>query len=201
MVTTLKSAFSGEPFSYRGRTVRVTPAPYRPGGPAVLLGGSSEPAARRAARIADGFVPSVPEVWEHCRDEVARLGPPRPRPQPDRAEPGGRPRRGPRRGLGADGAVLPARDQRLRGLAAQDDVAAPFRTGRGAGGAAARRAVPGAGARAVRTRTEGRTTAVHPVPSAVRGACRWSRRGRVCGCSSGKCCRPSAERPGTRCVR
>ncbi|XUL91224.1 LLM class flavin-dependent oxidoreductase [Streptomyces galilaeus] len=130
-MTTLKSAFSGEPFSYRGRTVRVTPAPYRPGGPAVLLGGSSEPAARRAARIADGFVPSVPEVWEHCRDEVARLGPPRPRPQPDRAEPGGRPRRGPRRGLGADGAVLPARDQRLRGLAAQDDVAAPFRTAEG----------------------------------------------------------------------
>ncbi|MEV6498375.1 LLM class flavin-dependent oxidoreductase [Streptomyces prunicolor] len=49
VVTTLKSAFTGEPFSYRGRTVRVTPAPYRPGGPAVLLGGSSEPAARRAA--------------------------------------------------------------------------------------------------------------------------------------------------------
>lgn len=61
-VTTLKSAFTGEPFTHRGRTVRVTPAPYRPGGPAVLLGGSSEPAARRAARIADGFVPSIEQT-------------------------------------------------------------------------------------------------------------------------------------------
>jgi alkanesulfonate monooxygenase SsuD/methylene tetrahydromethanopterin reductase-like flavin-dependent oxidoreductase (luciferase family) len=63
-VTTLKAAFTGEPFEYRGRTVQIRPAPFRPGGPMVLLGGSSEPAARRAARIADGFIPSVPEVWE-----------------------------------------------------------------------------------------------------------------------------------------
>jgi alkanesulfonate monooxygenase SsuD/methylene tetrahydromethanopterin reductase-like flavin-dependent oxidoreductase (luciferase family) len=77
-VTTLKAAFAGEPFEYRGRSVRVTPAPYRPGGPAILLGGSSEPAARRAARIADGFVPSVPEVWGFYRDEVQRLGRPDP---------------------------------------------------------------------------------------------------------------------------
>src|SRR5262245_63005358 len=62
-VTTLKAAFGGTPFEYRGRTVRITPAPFRPGGPFVSLGGSSEPAARRAAPIADGFVPSVPEVW------------------------------------------------------------------------------------------------------------------------------------------
>ena len=59
-VRTLKAAFTGEPFEYRGRTVQVTPAPYRDRGPAILLGGSSEPAARRAARIADGFLPSVP---------------------------------------------------------------------------------------------------------------------------------------------
>nr|MDT0667891.1 LLM class flavin-dependent oxidoreductase [Micromonospora sp. DSM 115978] len=49
-VATLKAAFNGEPFEYRGRTVHVTPAPFRPGGPRILLGGSSEPAARRAAR-------------------------------------------------------------------------------------------------------------------------------------------------------
>jgi alkanesulfonate monooxygenase SsuD/methylene tetrahydromethanopterin reductase-like flavin-dependent oxidoreductase (luciferase family) len=81
-VTTLKAAFTGEPFEYRGRTVRVTPPPLRPGGPAVLLGGSSEPAARRAARIADGFVPSLPEIWEFYRDEVRRLGRPDPGPSP-----------------------------------------------------------------------------------------------------------------------
>jgi alkanesulfonate monooxygenase SsuD/methylene tetrahydromethanopterin reductase-like flavin-dependent oxidoreductase (luciferase family) len=73
-VATLKAAFTGEPFEYRGRTVHVTPRPFRPGGPSVLLGGSSEPAARRAARIADGFIPSIPAVWEFYRDEVQKLG-------------------------------------------------------------------------------------------------------------------------------
>ena len=82
MVTTLKAAFAGEPFEFRGRTVHVTPAPYRPAGPGILLGGSSEPAARRAARIADGFIPSVPEVWDFYRDEVQRLGRPDPGPSP-----------------------------------------------------------------------------------------------------------------------
>ncbi|HEV3281372.1 MAG TPA: LLM class flavin-dependent oxidoreductase [Acidimicrobiales bacterium] len=81
-VTTLKAAFAGEPFVYRGRTVHVTPAPFRPGGPTVLLGGSSDAAARRAARIADGFIPSVPEVWGAYRDEVQELGRPDPGPSP-----------------------------------------------------------------------------------------------------------------------
>ena len=82
MVRTLKSAFSGQPFEFRGRTVHLTPAPFRPGGPAILLGGSSAPAARRAAHVADGFVPSSPEVWEPYRDEVRRLGGPDPGPWP-----------------------------------------------------------------------------------------------------------------------
>jgi alkanesulfonate monooxygenase SsuD/methylene tetrahydromethanopterin reductase-like flavin-dependent oxidoreductase (luciferase family) len=82
VVRTLKAAFTGEPFQYRGRTVQVTPAPYRDGGPALMLGGSSEGAARRAARIADGFLPSVPEVWEFYRDEVQHLGRPDPGPSP-----------------------------------------------------------------------------------------------------------------------
>lgn len=82
VVTTLKGAFTGEPFEYRGRTVHVTPAPFRSGGPQISLGGSSEVAARRAARIADGFLPSVPEVWDFYRDEVQRLGRPDPGPSP-----------------------------------------------------------------------------------------------------------------------
>ncbi|MFF3656980.1 LLM class flavin-dependent oxidoreductase [Streptomyces olivochromogenes] len=82
VVATLKAAFTGEEFTYRGRTVRLTPAPFRPGGPSVSLGGSTEPAARRAARIADGFIPSVSEVWEYYRDEVLKLGRPDPGPSP-----------------------------------------------------------------------------------------------------------------------
>ena len=74
VVNTLKAAFAGEPFEYRGRTVHVTPAPVRAGGPKVIMGGASEPAARRAARIADGFVPSEAKFWEFYRDEMQKLG-------------------------------------------------------------------------------------------------------------------------------
>jgi alkanesulfonate monooxygenase SsuD/methylene tetrahydromethanopterin reductase-like flavin-dependent oxidoreductase (luciferase family) len=80
MVQTLKAAFGGAPFEYRGRTVHVTPEPYRPGGPTVIMGGASEGAARRAARIADAFVPSEHKFWEFYRDEMIKLGKPDPGP-------------------------------------------------------------------------------------------------------------------------
>ncbi len=81
-VRVLRAAFSGAPFEYQGRTVHLTPGPFRPEGPSIALGGSSQVAAERAARIADGFIPSVPEVWPFYRDEVQRLGRPDPGPCP-----------------------------------------------------------------------------------------------------------------------
>ncbi|WP_243774305.1 LLM class flavin-dependent oxidoreductase [Actinomadura barringtoniae] len=77
---TLKQAWSGEPFEYEGRKARVTPPPYRQGGPTLTMGGSSEGAARRAARIADGFIPSEPAFWQAYVDECAKLGKPDPGP-------------------------------------------------------------------------------------------------------------------------
>jgi alkanesulfonate monooxygenase SsuD/methylene tetrahydromethanopterin reductase-like flavin-dependent oxidoreductase (luciferase family) len=74
MVATLRQAWTGKPFEYRGRTVQVTPAPTRPGGPAIVLGGSSDAAARRAARIGDGFIPSNAACWGAYRDEMQKLG-------------------------------------------------------------------------------------------------------------------------------
>jgi alkanesulfonate monooxygenase SsuD/methylene tetrahydromethanopterin reductase-like flavin-dependent oxidoreductase (luciferase family) len=79
-VRTMRQAWTGEPFEFRGRTVRVTPTPHQDGGPHILLGGSSEPAARRAARIGDGFLPSSPELWASYREEMLRLGKPDPGP-------------------------------------------------------------------------------------------------------------------------
>ncbi len=67
MLHTLQSAFTGEPFEYRGRTVRITPAPHTPGGPPLLLGGSTTPAARRAARFGVGFLPAGAGVWDDYR--------------------------------------------------------------------------------------------------------------------------------------
>ena len=46
----------------------------------ISMGGSSEPAARRAARIADGFMPSEPAIWAFYQDEMVKLGKPDPGP-------------------------------------------------------------------------------------------------------------------------
>lgn len=81
-VEVLRQAFTGEPFEHNGSTVRVTPKPFQPAGPPIWLGGSSEGAARRAARIADMFMPSTPEYWDYYRDELVKLGKPDPGPLP-----------------------------------------------------------------------------------------------------------------------
>lgn len=76
----LRQAFSGQEFDFNGRPVRITPTPYTAGGPKIMLGGATEPASRRAARIGDGFQPSTPECWEFYRDEMIKIGKPDPGP-------------------------------------------------------------------------------------------------------------------------
>lgn len=73
-VEVLQQAWSGAPFTHRGRTVRVTPTPAQPGGPPLALGGSTPAAARRAARLGLRFMPSSPEVWAPFREEVLARG-------------------------------------------------------------------------------------------------------------------------------
>jgi alkanesulfonate monooxygenase SsuD/methylene tetrahydromethanopterin reductase-like flavin-dependent oxidoreductase (luciferase family) len=75
----LRAAWTGEPFEHEGRSVRVTPRPVQP--PPIWMGGSTPAAARRAAREAEHFVPSTPEVYAHYREERQRLGKPDPGPQ------------------------------------------------------------------------------------------------------------------------
>jgi alkanesulfonate monooxygenase SsuD/methylene tetrahydromethanopterin reductase-like flavin-dependent oxidoreductase (luciferase family) len=73
MVHALKAAQTGEPFEFRGRTVRITPPTHQQ--PLEIgLGGSTDPAARRAARIADSFMPSNADLWEVYRAECLALG-------------------------------------------------------------------------------------------------------------------------------
>jgi len=52
----LLRAVKGEPFEYDGRHIHVTPAPFTPGGPPIMWGGGSIPAARRAGRYGLGFL-------------------------------------------------------------------------------------------------------------------------------------------------
>src|SRR5262249_41862018 len=58
------------------------PTPHQPGGPSISLGGSSQPAARRAARLGCRFSPSSAPVWDFYRNEVLALGQPDPGPHP-----------------------------------------------------------------------------------------------------------------------
>jgi probable F420-dependent oxidoreductase len=60
-VEILRLCWAGEPFSFRGKhytfeDVRVTPRPFQKSGPPLWIGASVPAAARRAGRIADGFV-------------------------------------------------------------------------------------------------------------------------------------------------
>lgn len=72
---TLRRAWTGEPFEYQGRPVRVTPVPATPGGPALLMGGNSPVAVRRAARfgmsfLAQGGDPSLAQIYtEECEKQ------------------------------------------------------------------------------------------------------------------------------------
>jgi alkanesulfonate monooxygenase SsuD/methylene tetrahydromethanopterin reductase-like flavin-dependent oxidoreductase (luciferase family) len=73
-VGVLRQAWTGEPFTWRGRTVRVTPRPKTL--PMILIGGSTEKAARRAARLRAGFFPAIgdPRLADAYREECTRLG-------------------------------------------------------------------------------------------------------------------------------
>jgi alkanesulfonate monooxygenase SsuD/methylene tetrahydromethanopterin reductase-like flavin-dependent oxidoreductase (luciferase family) len=77
-VHVLRQAWTGQPFEYEGRQVTVTPRPFQRPGPPLFLGGGSEPAARRAARIGDGYSPTDAASWEHYRASRIELGHPDP---------------------------------------------------------------------------------------------------------------------------
>lgn len=80
-VEVLKQAWTGEPFEYRGHTVRILPRPAQRPRPEIALGGSSPAAAKRAARIADDFQPVVPKLYDIYLEELAALGKPVPPPR------------------------------------------------------------------------------------------------------------------------
>jgi alkanesulfonate monooxygenase SsuD/methylene tetrahydromethanopterin reductase-like flavin-dependent oxidoreductase (luciferase family) len=79
----LKKAWSGEPFQFEDRTITITPKPFSDPRPMILMGGSSKPAARRAAAEADFFIPSGPEIFEYYREELKKIGKPDPGPMPE----------------------------------------------------------------------------------------------------------------------
>ena len=75
-VDVMLKAWTGQPFEYRGTTVQVTPRPFTQPHPAFLLGGTSKPAARRAARfgLPIMFAAPVPEIEAHYYEKCTEYG-------------------------------------------------------------------------------------------------------------------------------
>lgn len=72
---TLLKAKTGEAFELDGRTVRITPGPYTPGGPMIMWGGGTPAAARRAGRnglmfFGQGDDPAIAEAYAAARSEA-----------------------------------------------------------------------------------------------------------------------------------
>jgi alkanesulfonate monooxygenase SsuD/methylene tetrahydromethanopterin reductase-like flavin-dependent oxidoreductase (luciferase family) len=72
----LRRALAGEHFEYEGRPVHVTPRPVQQPNPPLYVGGGVKAAARRAARLGDGFLPAAPdpELKELYRQACRELG-------------------------------------------------------------------------------------------------------------------------------
>ena len=73
IIETLRKAWTGQPFEYRGRTVLVTPPPAQAHLP-IHMGGSVPAAAKRAGRLADGFMTHNAELYQIYADEARAHG-------------------------------------------------------------------------------------------------------------------------------
>lgn len=75
-IATLRAAWTGEPFEHQGRLARVTPRPLTQPHPPLMLGGGSEVAARRAARLRLPFMPMIgdPALADVYRAECQAVG-------------------------------------------------------------------------------------------------------------------------------
>lgn len=77
----LQELFTGEPVVHGGRRIKLSPAPYTPGGPMLMWGGGSLAAARRAGRyglglIAQANVSGMQQAYEAaCREYGHQPGP------------------------------------------------------------------------------------------------------------------------------
>lgn len=76
LVGVMRRCWAGEAFEHEGRPVRVTPEPLTEPHPVLLMGGSTEVAARRAARLRMPFMPALgdPELERVYLEECERVG-------------------------------------------------------------------------------------------------------------------------------
>ena len=81
-ILTMKAAWTGQPFEFRGRKARITPRPFQQPHPPIWMGGSAPAAAKRAGRLADHFITHRPDLYQIYFDTAKAAGK---NPQPFRA--------------------------------------------------------------------------------------------------------------------
>jgi alkanesulfonate monooxygenase SsuD/methylene tetrahydromethanopterin reductase-like flavin-dependent oxidoreductase (luciferase family) len=73
----LRQAWTGERFDFRGESVLVRPRPYQRPGPPLIMAGDSAAAARRAARLADSYMPMLGsntyDIYVQTCQELGRI--------------------------------------------------------------------------------------------------------------------------------
>jgi alkanesulfonate monooxygenase SsuD/methylene tetrahydromethanopterin reductase-like flavin-dependent oxidoreductase (luciferase family) len=80
-VDVCRKAWSGQPFSYRGRLIEVV-SPISDPVPRLLMGASFPKMIRKAAEIADGLSPAESKLYDLFREERLKLGKSDPGPFP-----------------------------------------------------------------------------------------------------------------------
>jgi alkanesulfonate monooxygenase SsuD/methylene tetrahydromethanopterin reductase-like flavin-dependent oxidoreductase (luciferase family) len=75
-VDAMLKAWTGEPFEYRGTTVRVTPRPLTQPHPPMFIGGTSKASARRAARLGLPLFPAehLPDLEAYYLEQCHERG-------------------------------------------------------------------------------------------------------------------------------
>jgi alkanesulfonate monooxygenase SsuD/methylene tetrahydromethanopterin reductase-like flavin-dependent oxidoreductase (luciferase family) len=75
-IDAMLKAWTGEPFEYRGTTVKVTPRPLTQPHPTLMIGGNVKASARRAARLGLPLFPStrLPELAAYYDEQCAAHG-------------------------------------------------------------------------------------------------------------------------------
>ncbi|MCF2528572.1 LLM class flavin-dependent oxidoreductase [Yinghuangia soli] len=76
VLETLLKAWTGEPFEYRGETVRVTPRPFTDPHPMLMIGGTAKASVRRAVRLRLPFFAAapLPELEQYYYELAAEEG-------------------------------------------------------------------------------------------------------------------------------
>jgi alkanesulfonate monooxygenase SsuD/methylene tetrahydromethanopterin reductase-like flavin-dependent oxidoreductase (luciferase family) len=73
LVPVLRAAFAGRPAKVAGRGVQVTPQPFTPGGPKLMIAADGDQGAARSARLADLLMVDPTEPWHVVDEAIAKF--------------------------------------------------------------------------------------------------------------------------------